>query len=112
MPMAPARIAVSMIARIRSSSAAVGARAERPTTATRVCVSLKYVPKFMLIPCRSSVAKSSGDRDVGGNPGIALTVEDAAVADDDVVQRIGSLRTRLGSEGDGERDGENELSMH
>ncbi len=40
-PIAPPRIAVSMIARIRSSSAAFGLRADMPSTATRVCVSLK-----------------------------------------------------------------------
>ena len=40
-PIAPARIAVSMMARIRSSSAGVGARADCPSTATRACVSLK-----------------------------------------------------------------------
>ena len=41
MPMAPARMAVSMMARMRSSSVGSGARAELPSTAERAWVSLK-----------------------------------------------------------------------
>ena len=54
-----------MMARMRSSSAAVGARADIPSTGTRVCVWLKYVPKLMLMPCRSMLAKYSPMRDAG-----------------------------------------------
>ena len=58
-PSTPARIAVSTTARMRPTSLLFGARADSPSTSSRACVSLKYVPKLMLIPCRSSVPKYS-----------------------------------------------------
>ena len=51
------------------------------------------------------------DGDIRRDPRIALSVEDASVANDDVVQRVGSLRVCDDRDRD-ERGSENEWPMH